>query len=75
MSDAEAIYYYIRNAFAHGSFEVAEQAGRRIYLIESSKDGIIKARMRLREETLLHYIELANMTPAEIKALQKPKKK
>ena len=75
MPDTEAIYYYIRNAFAHGSFEVCIDKGEKIYILESSKDGNIKAQMRLKERTLLRYMELAAMNTEEIRALQKSKKK
>ena len=74
MSDTEALYYYIRNAFAHGSFEVVATNGGNVYLLESSKDGTIKAQMRLKETSLSEYIRLANLTVAEIKALQKHRK-
>ena len=74
MPDAETIYYYIRNAFAHGSFEVINCRNDTIYLIESSKEGKPKARMRLNERTLLRYLELKKLTSSEIKALQKKRK-
>lgn len=71
MPDTEAIFYYIRNSFAHGSFEIKNQGGERIYILESSKDENIKAQMRLKSTTLNHYIELANLSVGEIKSLQK----
>lgn len=74
MPDAEAIYYYIRNAFAHGSFEVIDRGVDTVYLIESSKEGKPKARMRINEKTLLRYLELKNMTSSDIKALQRKRK-
>jgi len=73
MTDTEAFYYYIRNAFAHGSFEVVSTNNGNIYLLESSKDGEIKAQMRLKDTSLKEYIRLANLSVAEIKALQKKK--
>ena len=73
MSDPEAFYYYIRNAFAHGSFEVIPTNNGNVYLLESSKDGAVKAQMRLKETSLIEYIRLANLTATEIKALQRHK--
>lgn len=72
MSQAEAIFYYIRNAFAHGSFEVkkANTGKENIYIFESKKGNDIKAQMRLKESTLLKYIDLANKTDKEIRELQ-----
>lgn len=75
MTDVEAFYYYIRNAFAHGAFEVLQKGSEKIYKLESAKDGKVKAQMRLKESTLEEYIRLANLTVADIKALQRPKKK
>ena len=71
MSDTEAIYYYIRNAFAHGSFEAKGDC----YYLESSTNMRITAQMRLKQSTLLRYIQLANMSATEIKRLQIVKNK
>ena len=75
MPETEAIYYYIRNAFAHGSFEVKNTTSGRCYYLESSKEGNIKAQMRLKETTLQEYIRLSELEPAAIKQYQKPKKR
>lgn len=75
MPEAEAIYYYIRNAFAHGSFEVYVHNNDRVYLLESCKDGTIKARMRLKEKTLLRYVELTHMSLEDVFRLQRKKRK
>ena len=74
MSDTEAIYYAIRNSFAHGSFEVIEKNNKRVYLLESVKNGQIMARMRLNETTLINYIELSNLSVDEIKSYGKYRK-
>lgn len=68
MSDAETIFYYIRNSFAHGSFEYVPE--HKCYLLESAKDGKIKAQMRLKEATLLKYCDLARINLANLKDLQ-----
>ena len=70
MSDVEAIYYYIRNAFAHGSFNVVLEP-KPIYYLEASRKGTITSRMRLREQTLLRVLDLGELSPNEIKALRK----
>ena len=75
MSNAEALYYYLRNAFAHGSFEVVPTDNGNVYLLESSKDGNVKAQMRLKENSLLEYIRIANLTAGEIRRLQRRRKK
>ena len=75
MPDTEAIYYYIRNAFAHGSFEVKRMKGGFVYYIESSKNDVVRDSMRLQERTLLYYVELAKMSAREIKDIQKKKRR
>lgn len=73
MPDTEAIFYYIRNALAHGAFEVVRNQSDTFYLLESKKNEDLKAQMRLKESSLLNYISLANLTPNEIKELQHTK--
>lgn len=75
MSETEAVFYYIRNAFAHGSFSVEDVDGsNRRYLLECDKDDIPKARMLLKESTLKRYRDLIRITPKELAALQKKRK-
>ena len=72
MSDTEAIYYYIRNAFAHGAFECVKYGNcELIYLLESGKNNRINARIRLKEQTLLKLLEIKEMSSREIKNMQK----
>ena len=66
MSKAETIYYYIRNAFAHGDFEIITVDDSRVYKLESESKGDKKAWIRLKEKTLLRYIELSNLSPQKI---------
>ncbi len=70
MNKANAILYYIRNAFAHGSFTIDNG----IYYFESSKNNNIKALIRLREQTLLNWIELINSKPEALKSRNAKKK-
>lgn len=63
MSVTSSIFYYIRNAFAHGSFSVDGD----VYCFECSKDGIIKAVIRLREKTLLKWIKDFLLSPEKLK--------
>lgn len=67
MSKTSAIFYYIRNALAHGSFGTTLSSGKRTYYFESTKDGVVKARIRLREETLLSWIHLFFDSPNALK--------
>ena len=73
MSKTDAIYYYIRNSFAHGDFEIITVNDNRIYKLESEKNNEIKAWIRLKEKTLLRYIELCNLSPHQIVELRKRK--
>lgn len=58
MNKANAILYYIRNAFAHASFSVTTVGSRKVYYFESAKNGVVKARIRLNETTLLNWMEI-----------------
>jgi len=71
MSNTEAFYYYMRNAFAHGSFEVLSTKNGKIYKLESAKNGLIKAQMRLKESSLKKYVEYSVLSDKEVKALRK----
>ncbi|MBR4766931.1 MAG: hypothetical protein IK085_09235 [Clostridia bacterium] len=76
MSNPEAIYYYIRNAFAHGSFEVVNAGdSERVYYFESKKDKTVNAQMRLKESTLIRYIDLIHKSKSDIISMQVSKKK
>ena len=67
MSKACAIFYYIRNGFAHGLFDVKNN----IYCFESSKNGVTKAKVRLKEETLLKWIDCFYELPKKRKSYDK----
>lgn len=68
MNMTSAIFYYIRNALAHGSFSVISDKTRKIYYLESTKDGIVKAQIRLNEETLLKWIKDFALSPSVLRS-------
>lgn len=72
MSDAETVFYYIRNAFAHGSFEYLPE--EKIYKLESKKKDSVKAQMILKESTLKKLADLSALDKTDVEKLQKPKK-
>lgn len=71
LGKTKSIFYAIRNAFAHGSFSVVFQNNRTYYLLENCHNGTIKARMRLREETLLKWIDLVKEPKVYLKRKSK----
>lgn len=71
MSITSSIFYYIRNALAHGSFSKVGET----YYFECYKGKKRKARIRLREKTLLNWIELVHKTVSEVKELKKERTK
>lgn len=73
MSDAEAVYYYIRNAFAHGDIEVLPGM-ERVYKLESKKKNDVKAQMVLKEGTLKKLAMLSSNNKTQIEKMQKKKK-
>ena len=68
MNLTSSIFYYIRNAFAHGSFSVISDNARKIYYLESEKEGVVKARIRLNEETLLKWIKDFALSPSVLRS-------
>lgn len=74
MGDMYAIYYGIRNAFAHGSFSVVKQQSEMVYYLQSAKEGVTKSAMRLRERTLLKWIELFYSTTDDLAKIKKERK-
>ena len=71
ITETESIFYAIRNAFAHGSFEIKNEAGITVYYLESKKNDDIRSRMRLKEETLLMYCDLSKMMVSDVKKNKK----
>lgn len=67
MNLTSAVFYYIRNAFAHGSFSVIGTGATTTYYLESAKGDDVKARIRLREQTLLKWIEDFKLSPNALK--------
>ncbi len=58
LGKTRTILYMIRNAFAHGSFCVERTDRGAVYWFSGGKDGNVRARIRLKEETLLRWIDL-----------------
>ena len=63
MSIVNAYYYSIRNALAHGSFQFENG-----YLsFENKHNGDLKALGRIKDSTLLRWIELCDMRVSDLK--------
>lgn len=75
MNLTNAIFYYIRNAFAHCSFSIDRNEKNVTYYLESSKEGKIKARIRLREQTLLKWIKDFQRPQIALKTVLSEKRK
>ena len=63
VSVTEGYFYCIRNAFAHGDFEVEGK----IYTLRNEDRGKVKGLARLKESSLLTWIDLVNMDIESIK--------
>ena len=59
----DSLFYAIRCALAHGSFAIHTYKNKKYYLLENKDNGIIKARMILKEETLIRWIEIIETFP------------
>lgn len=77
MSDPEAVFYAVRNAFAHGSFEVTSPVGggERVYLLEAAKDGVPKARIRLKESQMQELLHIGRFNKSSVKQLQQKRQR
>lgn len=74
MSIAESFYYCLRNSLAHGAFEIKESKHGKIYLFENRKEGKIKARMRIKEKTMLDLVEISKIKKSVLEKSRKKKK-
>ncbi|WP_026665680.1 hypothetical protein [Butyrivibrio sp. FC2001] len=61
----EGIFAFIRNAFAHGEFNVSNGW----YFLENHSNGKLKGKAVLRETTLLNWIEIVDMPLDKIKKI------
>ena len=68
VSDTNGLFYCIRNAFAHGNFEVTES---KEYYFENRDNDKLKGVAKLKEKTLLSWIDLFNLDIDEIKKARK----
>jgi hypothetical protein len=76
MSDAEAVFYAVRNAFAHGSFEVVSPAGgERVYLLEAAKGDVTQARIRLKESQMRELLRMGGLNKGGVKKMQRRRSK
>ena len=57
------MFYAIRCAFAHGSFAIHKYKNQTYYVLENKDNGVLKARMVLKEETLIKWIEIVETLP------------
>ena len=67
VSVTEGYFYFIRNAFAHGEFEVRNNT----YYLENHKNQELKGVGVLKETTLLKWMDLVEMTPEQLKNVGK----
>lgn len=58
LGQTKTIFYTIRNALAHGAFSVKPTKKETVYLFENKYHNEIKAQFRLKESTLIKWIDL-----------------
>ena len=60
MNKTSSVFYYIRNAFAHGSFSVVSDNNRKIYYLESGRKTVTNRfqKWQSRNKKLLHMDKL-----------------
>lgn len=62
-SITEGYFYCIRNAFAHGDFEVVGKE----YILKNEDKGCVKGLARLSEKSLLAWIDLVELSVEDIR--------
>ena len=63
VSITEGYFYMIRNSFAHGDFVVYNK----VYKLKNESNGVVKGVARLKESSLLAWINLFNLSIEDIK--------
>ena len=58
LGKTEALFYFIRNALAHGGFRISTYNGDRYFVLENRQDERIKGRAIIKESTLLSWAKL-----------------
>ena len=71
INKTKSIFYSIRNALAHGAFSVVNKKDP-VYYFENVSNGV-KAQIRLKESTLLRWIDLFNSSADDIRSKRKAK--
>ncbi len=69
----DSLFYAIRCAFAHGSFDIHIFKNDIYYILENRDGGVLKARMILKEDTLLKWIEVVESAPKPQKSRRRKK--
>lgn len=70
MSDTEAVFYCIRNAFAHGAFEIKGSGAKQLFLFESRRGDVLQGRIRLLKSNVDRILSISKMTREEILKLR-----
>ena len=67
LNKTEALFYLIRNGFAHGGFRVCSYRGEKYFVFESTDRGTLKGRAVLKQDTLLAWMKLVKKGPFKVK--------
>lgn len=68
---SDSLFYAIRCAFAHGSFDIHTFENDTCYILDNRDSGVLKTQMILKESTLLKWIEVVESTPKPQKSRRK----
>lgn len=56
----KSLFYAIRCSFAHGDFSIHRSGKENVYVLQNEDKGSLKARIVVKESTLLKMIEIVN---------------
>lgn len=64
LNKTEALFYLIRNGFAHGGFRICKFNNEMFYVFETKQKDKLKGRAILKEKTLLKWAKLIKNGPS-----------
>ena len=59
-SNIDSFFYAVRCAIAHGSFSVRKHKGQAFYVLENKDKGKLKARIVIKESTLIYIMKIVS---------------
>ena len=69
----DSIFKFIRNAFAHGSFNIDKYEGTEYYVLENRRNKVLRGRAIVKANTLLEWYSILSNGPDKLKRIKRNK--